>query len=267
MAKIADIVGDAASVDLAVRFVLPRDRASSAHDFSTKFGAPEHIAVELLQTSTRLGLCSGADLPSGSQSREPAGLCAAYRGRRTASRRRPASISANSMSAAAFPATYPLSIPAPFEDFFSTIGEAAMSHFGKGTEPELECEPGRGMVATCMSLLTRVKLVCTDGDDIFINDGVYGGLMEFMQVPDLQPPFRVIRDGKELDGPTSPGKSSARPAIRSTCCPTARPARWISGKTTTSSSERWEPMASPPRPLFNGYGDHAVVAVEQVFNG
>ena len=51
-----------------------------------------------------------------------------------------------------------------------------------------------------MSLLTRVKLVCTDGDDIFINDGVYGGLMEFMQVPDLMPPFRVIRDGEVIGG-------------------------------------------------------------------
>ena len=31
-------------VEIAVRFVLPRDRGSSAHDFSTKFGAPEHTA-------------------------------------------------------------------------------------------------------------------------------------------------------------------------------------------------------------------------------
>ena len=51
-----------------------------------------------------------------------------------------------------------------------------------------------------MSLLTRVKLVCTDGDDIFINDGVYGGLMEYMQAPDLKPPFRVIRNGKVIEG-------------------------------------------------------------------
>ena len=53
MAKIAEIVGGDHGVELAVRFVLPRDRANSAHDFSTKFGAPEHIAVELLKDIDR----------------------------------------------------------------------------------------------------------------------------------------------------------------------------------------------------------------------
>ena len=52
-----------------------------------------------------------------------------------------------------------------------------------------------------MSLLTCVKLVCGDGDDIFINDGVYGGLMEYWQVPELKPPVRTIRKGKLLEGP------------------------------------------------------------------
>ncbi len=30
--------------------------------------------------------------------------------------------------------------------------------------------------------------------------------MEFMQVPELQPPYRVIRDGKVLSGPTKSWK-------------------------------------------------------------
>ena len=99
-----------------------------------------------------------------------------------------------------FPANYVLSTAPEPQIFFKTIKHALVTSFPEGHAPALECEPGRGLVAGCMSLLTRVKLVCTDGDDIFINDGVYGGLMEFMQVPDLKPPFRVIRDGKILEG-------------------------------------------------------------------
>ena len=53
VAKIAEIVGEDRTVEMAVRLVLPRDRATSAHDFSTKFGAPEHIAIELLQDIQR----------------------------------------------------------------------------------------------------------------------------------------------------------------------------------------------------------------------
>ena len=41
--KVAEVVGNDHAVEIAVRFVLPRERTSSAHDFSTKFGAPEHI--------------------------------------------------------------------------------------------------------------------------------------------------------------------------------------------------------------------------------
>jgi ornithine decarboxylase len=71
-------------------------------------------------------------------------------------------------------------------------------------EPRLG-RAGRGLVATNVAA-RPVKLVCTDGDDIFINDGVYGGIMEYMQVPELEPPFRVIRDGKVIEGPTKSWK-------------------------------------------------------------
>ncbi len=148
-----------------------------------------------------------------------------------------------------FPASYPHSKPnAALDRFFTVIAEATTRFFGKGTEPELECEPGRGLVATSMSLLTRIKLVCTDGDDIFINDGVYGGLMEFMQVPELQPPHRVIREGRVLEGETKSWK-----VFGPTCDPLdVLPARIDLPADIrdeiSSSSERSAPMASPHRP-------------------
>ena len=99
-----------------------------------------------------------------------------------------------------------------------------------------------------MSLLTRIKLVCSDGDDIFLNDGVYGGLMEFWQVPELQPPYRVIRDGKVLDGPTKPWKVFGPTCDPLDVLPATLDLPETSRTRTTSSSERSAPMASPPPP-------------------
>jgi ornithine decarboxylase len=206
-------VGDDRSVELAVRFVLPRDRAASAHDFSTKFGAPEHIAIELLQDIERRGYVPVMTFHPGSQSRDPAGLCAPHRGGRP-HRARGRHPCRHAQCRRRLSRQLSLSKPAPLENFFTTIAEATTRHFGKGTEPELECEPGRGLVASSMSLLTRIKLVCSDGDDIFLNDGIYGGLMEFMQVPELQPPYRVIRDGKVVDG-AHQAVEGLRPHLRS----------------------------------------------------
>jgi ornithine decarboxylase len=118
-----------------------------------------------------------------------------------------------------------------------------------------------------MSLLTRIKLVCSDGDDIFLNDGVYGGLMEFMQVPELQPPFRVIRGGAVLEGPVKPWKVFG---------PTCDPLDVLPAKLDLPATIRDEDYVEfgtlgaygiATATLFNGYGNHAVVPVDSVYNG
>ena len=266
VAKIAEIVGADSSVELAVRFVLPRDRATSAHDFSTKFGAPEHIAIELLQDIARRGYVPVMTFHPGSQSRDPQVYVRHIEAAARISRA--AGIHLGKLNVGGgFPASYPLSRPAPLEDFFRVIGDAATRFFGKGTEPALECEPGRGLVANAMSLLTRIKLVCSDGDDIFLNDGIYGGLMEFMQVPELQPPYRVIRDGQVLAGPTKPWKVFG---------PTCDPLDVLPAKLDLPVGVRDEDYIEfgtlgaygiATATLFNGYGDHAVIPVGEVFNG
>ncbi len=264
--KIADIAGKDRSVEMAVRLVLPRERTSSAHDFSTKFGAPEHIAVELLQDVQRRGFVPVLTFHPGSQSRDPQvyvrHIEAAHRIAKLAG------VHIGKLNVGGgFPASYPRSRPAPLDLFFSAIAEAATYYFGKGTEPALECEPGRGLAANCMSLLARVKLVCSDGDDIFINDGVYGGLMEFMQAPELQPPYRVIRDGKVVDGPAKPWKVFG---------PTCDPLDVLPHKLDLPIDLRDEDFIEfgtlgaygiATSTLFNGYGNHAIVPVDEVYNG
>lgn len=265
--KIAETVGSDSTAEIAVRFVLPRDRSLSAHDFSTKFGAPEHIAASLLQDTAQLGFIPMLTFHPGSQSRDPQVYVRHIEAAARISTA--AGIKVGKINVGGgFPATYPNSAPiTDLNGFFTAISDATGRCFGHMSPPKLECEPGRGLVATSMSLLTQVKLVCTDGDDLFINDGVYGGLMEFMQVPELQPPFRVIREGKVFNGETKPWK-----VFGPTCDPLDvlpnqldLPVDLHDGDFIEFGTLGAYGISTATR--FNGYGGHAVVPVETLFNG
>jgi ornithine decarboxylase len=265
LAKIGNIAKDDSSVEIAVRFVLPRERTSSAHDFSTKFGAPEHICVELLKDTVSRGFKPLLTFHPGSQSREPQTYVRHIEAAARIAAQAGVKIAKLNVGGG-FPANYLLSKAGPPSSFFAAIAEAATHAFGKGKEPRLECEPGRGLAATCMSLLTRVKLVCTDGDDIFINDGVYGGLMEYMQVPELKPPYRVIRDGKVHSGPTKSWK-----VFGPTCDPLDvlphrldLPADLLEDDYIEFGTLGAYGIATETR--FNGYGRHEIVSVRNVLN-
>jgi ornithine decarboxylase len=261
--KIIDIIGADAEVEIAVRFVLPRDRGSSAHDFSTKFGAPEHICVELLQQAKAHGYQTVLTFHPGSQSKEPQ----VYVRHIEAAARiaRAANIEISTLNVGGgFPANYMLSTAPEPTVFFRIIEDAAKLYFAGVKMPKLECEPGRGMVATCMSLLTRVKLVCTDGDDFFINDGVYGGLMEYMQVPELKPPMRVIRNGVELEGVSKSWKVFG---------PTCDPLDVLPHRLDLLADLREGDFIEfgtlgaygiSTLTKFNGYGEHQIVEVGEV---
>ncbi len=264
LAKIADIIGPAKNIEIAVRFVLPRERASSAHDFSTKFGAPDHICVELLKQVVALGYTPLLTFHPGSQCKEPhhyvRHIDAAARIAQTAGVTIP-----KLNVGGGFPANYVLSTAPEPQIFFKIIEEAVVKAFAEDKRPALECEPGRGLVASCMSLLTRVKLVCTDGDDIFINDGVYGGLMEYMQAPELKPPFRVIRDGKVIEGPAKSFK-----VFGPTCDPIDVLPHRLDILATLREDDYIEFGSLGAYGLatmtnFNGYGGNEIVSVDQAF--
>jgi ornithine decarboxylase len=262
--KIVDIVGPDSEIEIAVRFVLPRDRGSSAHDFSTKFGAPEHICVELLNKVVELGYQPLLTFHPGSQSRDPQTYVRHIEAAARIAKTADVKVFALNVGGG-FPANYMLSTAPEPNVFFRIIEEAVAKYFGVDT-PKLECEPGRGLVANCMSALTRVKLVCTDGDDIFINDGVYGALMEYMQAPELKPPFRVIRDGKVIGGQVKSWK-----VFGPTCDPLdvlphnldifegLREGDYIEFGTLGA-------YGVSTLTKFNGYGEHDIVEVEKVLS-
>jgi ornithine decarboxylase len=261
--KIIDIVGQDAELEIAVRFVLPRDRGSSAHDFSTKFGAPEHICVELLKQVKAHGYHSVLTFHPGSQSKEPQVYVRHIEAAARIAKQADVKVGKLNVGGG-FPANYMLSTAPEPEVFFRIIEDAVNMYFASTNKPKLECEPGRGLVATCMSLLTRVKLVCTDGDDFFINDGVYGGLMEYMQVPELKPPIRVIRDGKELEGVAKSWK-----VFGPTCDPLDVLPHRLDVIENLQEGDFIEfgtlgAYGISTLTKFNGYGEHAIVEVEEV---
>ncbi|MDE2383696.1 MAG: type III PLP-dependent enzyme [Alphaproteobacteria bacterium] len=261
--KITAIAGADRNIEIAVRLVLPRDRGASAHDFSTKFGAPEHIAIELLKKVAALGFIPMLTFHPGSQSKDPQ----TYARHIEAAARiaKSAGVEIGKLNVGGgFPADYEYSKAPEPDVYFRVIEVARDQHFAGRKLPQLECEPGRGLAATSMSLLSAVKLVCTDGDDIFINDGVYGGLMEYWQVPELKPPVRAIRGGKVLEGPVKNWK-----VFGPTCDPMDVLPHRLDLPADLRDGDFIEfgtlgAYGISTLTMFNGYGHHDIVPVGEV---
>jgi ornithine decarboxylase len=198
--KIADTIGRSSGIEIAVRFRLPRLGGSSAHDFSSKFGATRPEAVELLKSIAALGFGPVLTFHPGSQCTDPMAYVRHITAAAKIARRAGVKLAALNVGGG-FPARYRDADVPPLPIFFTAIADTARKEFSPEM-PRLECEPGRGLVAASTSLLTRIKLVKHNRDEVFINDGIYGALMEIYQVSDIVPPARATRGGEQLVGPT-----------------------------------------------------------------
>jgi len=195
--KISDVLGKGRDLEIAVRFALPRKTGAAAHDFSTKFGASELPAASLLREAAARGYGTALTFHPGSQCTEPA----AYQRHIEAAHRiaTTAQVELGVLNVGGgFPAAYPASPAPPLQDYFTVIGATAERLFGP-SRIKLECEPGRGLVACSHSLLARIKLVRNESE-LFLNDGIYGALLECAQVPKLMPTVRAIRAGRMVEG-------------------------------------------------------------------
>jgi ornithine decarboxylase len=198
--KIADTIDRSSGIEIAVRFRLPRLGGSSAHDFSSKFGATRPEAVELLKSVAALGFGPVLTFHPGSQCTDPMAYVRHITAAAKIARRAGIRLAALNVGGG-FPTRYRDADVPPLPIFFTAIADTARKEFSPEM-PRLECEPGRGLVAASTSLLTRIKLVKHNRDEVFINDGIYGALMEIYQVSDIVPPARATRGGEQLVGPT-----------------------------------------------------------------
>ena len=88
-----------------------------------------------------------------------------------------------------FPAEYLGQDVPPLEDYMDAI-RAGMKDIALCPTVEVFAEPGRALVAGGCSLLTQVQL--RKGEQLYINDGVYGSLSEMVSA-DIRLPARLIR--------------------------------------------------------------------------
>jgi ornithine decarboxylase len=92
-----------------------------------------------------------------------------------------------------FPSHRLVEIQPQLEAIFARIDEAATEAFG-AERPALVCEPGRGLCAEAFTLATRVKAIRDDAH-VFLNDGVYGALMELPMIGVIDRIEAIAPDG------------------------------------------------------------------------
>ncbi len=188
--KIVAVIGADTTVEIAVRFRLPPHQAA-VHSFGSKFGATPAEAAELLQLVSSLGYKPILTFHPGSQCLEPSAYSHHIKGAAEISRRAGIRLHALNVGGG-FPVAYPRLDTPELDLFFAAIRTAVEEEFPQW-RPRLEAEPGRALVAEAVSLLTRVKLVKPETGEVFLNDGIYGTLMEYSQTEQLLPRVRLIR--------------------------------------------------------------------------
>jgi ornithine decarboxylase len=173
-----------AEIIVQVRVAAPNPHATIS--FNSKFGASPEQAITLLRTVRERGMRPAVSTHIGYQTTDPEAYVQALRliAQLVASAGiRPAYVNLGG----GFP-----SILMPrnlvLGDFFSAITRAHAAQPGLA-EVRLHCEPGSALTHAGGSVLTQVLLVKENA--IFVNDGLYGALAEFIHTR-VQPPTRVL---------------------------------------------------------------------------
>jgi len=185
--KIIDETGGGEGICIVVRVETPQVEGTFFH-LSAKFGAKPQDAAQLLRQASSYGCQVGLAFHVGSQCLFPS----AYR---TALH-----IIGETMEAAktplqildvggGFPARYVGVNMPPLEDFMTAI-EAGVRELNLRRDCILMCEPGRALVADSVSIIVQVQL--RKGNQLYINDGIYGSFDEMM-VAKTKVPARMVR--------------------------------------------------------------------------
>jgi len=191
--KIDAIAKGDSGVNIVVRFKI--DDAEAVYDLSTKFGCSANDAAALLKEANALGYKTSLTFHVGSQCTKATSYTN-YITQAAAIAKSAAVPLAMVNVGGGFPSPYLEADLPKLSAYFAEIRTAWNEHF-EGVETELVCEPGRALVDTSVTLLTRVKHR-RQGDVVYINDGVYGAFMEQVFSP-IEHPVRHFRaDGSEV---------------------------------------------------------------------
>ncbi|WP_375697706.1 type III PLP-dependent enzyme [Pseudophaeobacter sp. TrK17] len=169
--------------EIAVRFALPVEGA--AYDFGSKFGAAPDEAVALLKRVAAEGWTPALCFHPGTQCEDAAAWVEYIH----AAKRivEAAGVSIARLNVGGGFAANRDGVAPDLERVFTAIKGAVIAAFG-ANHPQLICEPGRAMVSESFTLAARIKGMRQGGERVFLNDGIYGGLVD---IRDMGLPGRV----------------------------------------------------------------------------
>jgi ornithine decarboxylase len=258
--KIRKATGNATDIMCSVRFKLGHEGAS--YDFGSKFGATPDKAAALLRKVAAFGARPALTFHPGSQCTKPQ-MYARYL-EAAAAIIRASGVEVDLINVGGgFPEHYENAGVPALDCYFDAIDEAVLRYFKR--PPPLMCEPGRAMVAASVSLLARVIHVREDQRILFVNDGVYGGMLE-QSVVDLSLPVALWRSGMQ-----PLGVAEAYAIFGPTCDPVDRLARQVEIPCQVEEGDYIEfglmgAYASATATGFNGFRSTAYCNVARGFS-
>lgn len=200
--KLADVPRDR---EITVRLALPVSGA--AYDFGSKFGVGPKEAVTLLGQVRDMGFLPSLAFHPGTQCDDPFAWESYIR--IAADVAKAADVKLARLNVGGGFASHRVGDAPDLERIFFGIAQAGATAFD-GQCPDLLCEPGRAMVADAFAIGARIKAI-RDRGDMFLNDGIYGGLAEtrdMVMVDRVQvlAPDGTLREGDPMSytvfGPT-----------------------------------------------------------------
>ena len=199
LAKILRETGNAKDLTLYVR--LKADVGGAVLELSSKFGTQEIDAARLLQRVADAGCRPALAFHVGSLCSDPDAFFRALQLCEQVRELADVDLAALDVGGG-FPAPYqPASTPR-LEAYFDRI-RASISSLNLGANVRYMCEPGRGLSAFGISVVTQV--IGRRGDRVYLNDGIYGNFSE-MCIPNshIVYPNRVVRvEGNRTEQLTS----------------------------------------------------------------
>jgi ornithine decarboxylase len=163
----------AGGLPLRLHLRLALGKGQAKMPLAGKFGAQADDAAALLKAAAATGAELGVTFHVGSQCHEPAEYRRAVGYVRSLVDE--AGVTLASLDCGGgFPVAYPGLTPPPLGNYFSAIEDALRCFSFDGID--ILGEPGRALCALGGSTLVRVDL--RKGDDLYVNDGIYGSLFD-----------------------------------------------------------------------------------------
>lgn len=183
--------------DVTVFVRMATHNPDATYNLSEKFGADHADTVTLLREVSNLGMEPALAFNTGSLVRRPGAFVNALQHCQQVLEDARVAVRQVDVGGG-FPSDYPGMKSEPWHAFFSAI-ETTRQALPLLREVELHAEPGRALIANGMSLLTQV--LHRAGDRLFINDGVWGSMVEpMLSKGELRYPSRVYRDTSLIAG-------------------------------------------------------------------